>query len=203
MQAYKCPLCDIWNKFFIRNVVVTVSWRTNSKIFPSRVFISCVFWRNVYQSALVPWKLLCLKKFLVARLPEEITLKSMSQTKENCDSLVLKRYYLWIIWRRYGILRVHRYYFCLEPMARKGTWIWTTSVTVTVCYAQSSFSKITSRIENNILKDTLQLNNLRTWINIRAKYFIKTLCNIMKKVKVPGKDKLHKNPSVHLGEHYT
>ena len=38
---------------------------------------------------------------------------------------------------------------------------------------------------------------------IRVKYFSKTLVNIMKKVKVPGKDKLHKNPSVQLGEHYT
>ena len=126
------------------------------------------FWRNVYRSALVPRNLLCLEKFLVARLHEEITLKSMSQTKEKCDSLVLSRSYLWMVWRCHGILRVHRYYFCLEPTAGKGTWIRTTSVTVMVIlfksnilklldhsYAQRSFSKITSHIENNILKDTL------------------------------------------------
>ena len=143
------------------------------------------FWRNVYRSALVPRNLLCLEKFLVARLHEEITLKSMSQTKEKCDSLVLSRSYLWMVWRCHGILRVHRYYFCLEPTAGKGTWIRTK--------VQRSFSKITSHIENNILKDTLQLNNLRTWINIRAKYFIKTLVNIMKQksMKVLGKEKLY------------
>ena len=55
------------------------------------------------------------------------------------------------------------------------------------------------------MKDALQLNNLRTWINLRAEYFIKALVNIMmqKSMNVPGKDKLHKNPSVHFEEHYT
>ena len=101
------------------------------------------FWRNVYRSALVPRNLLCLEKFLVARLHEEITLKSMSQTKEKCDSLVLSRSYLWMVWRCHGILRVHRYYFCLEPKARKDTWMRTTSVTVMVILFESSILKVT------------------------------------------------------------
>ena len=39
-------------------------------------------------------------------------------------------------------------------------------------------------------------------LTLSAKYFIKTLVNIMKQksMKVPGKDKLHKNPSVHFEE---
>ena len=101
------------------------------------------------------------------------------------------------------IPRVHCYYFCLEPMARKDTWIRTTSVTVMAIffskvafwklldhnYVQVFFSRITWNIENSILKDTLQLNNLRTWINIRAEPFIKSSVNIMKQkqMKVPGK----------------
>ena len=72
-------------------------------------------------------------------------------------------------------------------------------------YVQSSFSRITSDIENNIMKDALQLNNLRTWMNLRAEYFIKALVNIMKQklMNMPGKDKLHKNTRVNFEEHYT
>ena len=47
-------------------------------------------------------------------------------------------------------------------------------------HVQSSFSAITKHIDNSILKDTLQLNILRTWINIRVKSLIKTLVNITK-----------------------
>ena len=53
----------------------------------------------------------------------------------------------------------------------------------------SLFLTITRYINYNILKDTLQLKILRTWIKIRANSFIKTLVNIMKRKskKVPGK----------------
>ena len=55
-------------------------------------------------------------------------------------------------------------------------------------YVQSSFSIITRHIESRILKDTLQLNILRTWINLRAKSFIKTWVNTKQKsMKVPAK----------------
>ena len=138
------------------------------------------FWLNVYPSALVPRNLPCLEKSLVECLHEEITLEPMSQTNEKCDSLILSRSYLWMVWICHGIPRVHRYN------------LRTAFVTVMVIlfensilklldhsYVQSYFSRITRHIENNILKDTLQLNNLRTWINIGAKYFIKTLvCNM-------------------------
>ena len=64
-------------------------------------------------------------------------------------------------------------------------------------YVQSSYSTITRHIENSILKDTLQLNNLRTGINIRVKSFIKASVNIVKqksmktsrKISVTGKSK--------------
>ena len=40
-------------------------------------------------------------------------------------------------------------------------------------YRQIHFSTITRHIDNSILKDTLQFYILRTWINMRAKSFIK------------------------------
>ena len=76
----------------------------------------------------------------------------------------------------------------------------TTSVTVMVVLFESSILKVT-RLQlcskfllkiyvdfvNRILKDALQLNNLRTWINIRAKSSIETSGKIMKQIsmKVP------------------
>ena len=133
----------------------------------------------------------------------EIILKSMSQTKGKCDFFVLSRSHLWMVWRYYGIPRVHCYYFCLEPTVRKDICMITTSVTVMVIFFKISILKFTwsqlcskfllnnieRHIENIIVKDTLQLNNLQAWINIRAKFFIKTSVNVMKQksMKVPGK----------------
>ena len=56
-------------------------------------------------------------------------------------------------------------------------------------FVQSSFSTIIRHIDNSILKDTLQLKILRTWIKIgsRSNSFIKTWVNMMKHkpTKVP------------------
>ena len=48
-------------------------------------------------------------------------------------------------------------------------------------YIQSSFSIMVKHIDNSILKDTLQLKILRTWIKIRSNSFIKTWVNMMKR----------------------
>ena len=45
-------------------------------------------------------------------------------------------------------------------------------------YVQSPFSTNTRHINNNILKDTIQFVILRTWINMRAKSFIRTSVNV-------------------------
>ena len=104
----------------------------------------------------------------------------MSQTKEKCHSLILSRSDLWIVWRCHGISLVCWYYFCLEPTVRKDAWMRTTSVTVMTFFLkaafwklldQSSFPIITRHIENSILKDTLQLNIFRTWINLTRNIF--------------------------------
>ena len=93
-------------------------------------------------------------------------------------------------------------FFCLKPTVRKDTWRSTIFVTVMVIfskvlfwklpyhsYVQSSVSTVTRRIENSILKDSLQLEILRTWINIRA--------NSLETYQ------LHKNPSLHFREDCT
>ena len=160
------------------------------------------FWRNDYRSVLILQNLPCLEKFLVARLHWEITLKKfVSQTKGKCDSLVLSRSYLSMEWRFHVIPRVHCCHFCLEPTVKREAWLRTTFVTVMVILFERNilkvtwsqlcsnfFSKFTRNIGNSILKDTLQLNNSRTWINIRAESFIKTSVKIMKQnsMKVPG-----------------
>ena len=101
------------------------------------------FWRNVYRSALIPQNLPCLEKFLVAHLHEEITLKSISQVKEKCNSFVLSRSYCWMIWRCHGIPLVHCYYFGLEPTVRKDSWMRMTSVTAMVILFESNILKVT------------------------------------------------------------
>ena len=117
--------------------------------------------------------------------------------QEKCDSLVLSRSDLWIVWRCHGISRVYSYYFCLDPTVRKDAWIRTTSITVMVFFSKVGFWKLIddsyvkssfSIIENSIFKDTLQLNIFRKWIDLRAKSFIKTSVNMKQKsMKVYGK----------------
>ena len=125
----------------------------------------------------------------------------MSQTKEKRYFLVLSRSGIWIVWRCHGIPRVHCYYFCLEPTVRKDAWMRATPVIVMTVfskvafwklldhsYVQCSFPIITRHIENSILKDTLQLNIFRTWINLHATSFIKTSVNMKQKsMTVPRK----------------
>ena len=72
-------------------------------------------------------------------------------------------------------------------------------------YEKSFFSTITRHINNSILKDTLRLKILWTWINIRANLFIKTLVNNMKRksTKVPWTSLTRKNATPHFKEHCT
>ena len=125
----------------------------------------------------------------------------MLQTKEKYGSLVLVRSGLLIVWRYHDIPRVHCYYFCLKSTVRKYAWMRTTSVAVMTfllkvafwklldhSYVQSSFPIITKHIENSILKDTVKLNILQTWINLRATSFIKISVNMKQKsMKAPEK----------------
>ena len=91
----KSPDCvHLWIKFFIRNVVLTVSWRKNSKIFPSRVFLPCVFDEMFIEVPQFDETSSALKNFWLRACMGEITLKPMSQTKKKCDSLVLSRSYV-------------------------------------------------------------------------------------------------------------
>ena len=97
--------------------------------------------------------------------------------QEKCDSLVLSRSDLWIVWRCHGISRVYCYYFCLDPTVRKDAWIRTTSITVMVFFSKVGFWKLIddsyvkssfSIIENSIFKDTLQ-SFIKTSVNMKQK----------------------------------
>ena len=72
----KGPDCvNLWVKFSIQNIVLRVSARKNSKMFPSGAFFhEMCFWWNAYQSALVPWNLPCREKCLVVHLHSVIIL---------------------------------------------------------------------------------------------------------------------------------
>ena len=125
----------------------------------------------------------------------------MLQTKEKYGSLVLVRSGLLIVWRYHDIPRVHCYYFFFKSTVRKYAWMRTTSVAVMSfllkvafwklldhSYVQSSFPIITKHIENSILKDTVKLNILQTWINLRATSFIEISVNMKQKsMKAPEK----------------
>ena len=114
----------------------------------------------------------------------------MSQTNEKRDSLVFSRSDLWMsmkmTWHSACLLLLF-----LEPMVRKHTCMQTTSVAVMVIFLESGILKVTwsqlcskyllsntKRIDNYILKGTLQFYILRTWINMRAKSFIKNSARV-------------------------
>ena len=68
---------------------------------------------------------------------------------------------------------------------------------------QSPSSINTRHIANSILKNTLQFFILRTWINMRAKSFIKTSVNFTETRIDKGAWKKRVTQSVHLEEHCT
>ena len=70
-------------------------------------------------------------------------------------------------------------------------------------YVQSPFSTNTRHIDNSILKATLEFFVLRTWINMRAKSFIKTLVNVTETRIDEGAWKKIVAQSEHLEEHFT
>ena len=123
----------------------------------------------------------------------------MTQTKKDVTAT-----YTWrLIGRKMSWYSLCTFlFFCLKPTVRKDTWRSTIFVTVMVIflkvlfwklpyhsYVQSSVSTVTRRIENSILKGSLQQEILRTWINIRA--------NSLETYQ------LHKNPSLHFREDCT
>lgn len=102
----------------------------------------------------------------------------------------------------YENVMIFIFLFFVEPTVRKDTWMRMISVTVLVTFSKVLFSKIldhshalssvstiTRHIDKCILKGTLQLKILRTWLYILAYSFIKTSASIIKQkwTKVPGK----------------
>ena len=121
-----------------------------------------------------------------------------------------------MLWRWHDLPRISCYYFCLEPAVRKDTLVRTTSVTVMIFFFESGIEKVTwSQLCLDFLlnkyeahwqqhfEGTLQFFILRTWINIRAKSFIKTSINVTGTRIYEDVWKKIVAQSVHLEEHCT
>ena len=128
------------------------------------------------------------------------------------DSVVVSRCGFWMVEDSMLSGKVILFFY-LEPTIRKDTWMRTTSVTVMVVfskvplffqlldysYVQSSFSVIKRHVDCNVLKSILQLNILRTWINIRANSFNRKSTKVPRKLSVAQKSEpalwiiLHQN----------
>ena len=125
----------------------------------------------------------------------------MTQTRGKWDNHVLSRPGFWIVWRCH-VIKCVNFIFFFKTNGKKWPNNENDIHTVMVVffntpfselldrsYVQSAFSITMRHIDNSILKDTLQLKILRTWIKIRSNTFIKTWVNLMKQkpTKVPGK----------------
>ena len=137
--------------------------------------------------------------------PEE----SLAQAKGKCDSLVLNVMKMpwcfacllfWFLLFRTNGRRGHldengfcRFY---GNFFRK----WHSESYLIIAMFKVPFQQLRRTTENSILKNTLQLNILRTWINIRAKSFIKILVNIIKRksMNMPGKILVAQNSELAL-----
>ena len=120
-------------------------------------------------------------KTLASSRHEDITLNSMTQTREKWDSLALSRADSGMLGRCHGIPSFYFLFYCLEATVKKqqfdendfchgyGSYFKCAVLKVTWFQLCSQF------FLNNYdahwprhLKDTLQLKILRTWINIHA-----------------------------------
>ena len=138
-------------------------------------------------------------KTLTSSRHEDITLNSMTQTREKWDSLALSRADSGMLGRCHGIPSFYFLFYCLEATVKKqqfdendfrhgyGSYFKCAVLKVTWFQLCSQF------FLNNYdaqwprhLKDTLQLKILRTWINVHAN---SSVVNIIKWkwVKVPWK----------------
>ena len=112
------PFLKIKKEFFINFSFEKYLGEKTPTFLPAWPFL-CVFLTKFLSTVLFPRNVPWLEKFLVVRLHGEIILNPMPQTKGKCYSLVLSRYYFWMVWRCLGIPLVHCYYFCLEPTVER------------------------------------------------------------------------------------
>ena len=117
----------------------------------------------------------------------------MSQTKAKRDSLVFSRSNLWMVWRLHAFhVLIVILLLILEPMVRKHSCMRATSVAVMGFFLESGILKVTwSQLCSKSLLSNYEVHRqlhfewyptvlyfFRTWINMRAKSFIKTSVNV-------------------------
>ena len=151
------------------------------------------------------------RKTLVSSKDGEIILKSMSETKGDClilsrsdfdlNRMCLLLSFLFRTSGKKGQLDEKDFHHCYGIFfPERAFW-----KLLDHSYVRSSFSTITIHIDNSLLKDALQFNILRTWMNIRAKSFIKSLVKSWNENRRSclKKHQLPKNPSAHFEKHCT
>ena len=150
--------------------------------------ISVFFLFNTCSTKTLRWVIRVIRKKLNLSKYGDVILNSMNQTVTSLFGVDLDfEYYEDVI-----IFLAFIFNFCSEQTVRKDNCMRTIFIAVMVIfskvlfwkildnsYHKSSFSTVTKYIDNIILKETLQLQILWTWLNIRANSFIKTWVNIM------------------------
>ena len=68
-----------------------------------------------------------------------ITINSVTQTSDKLESHLLSRSNFFMVWKVHGIPCVKFYFFCLEPMLGKGSWMRATFATAMVIFSKVSF----------------------------------------------------------------
>ena len=143
---------------------------------------------NTCSTKTLRWVIRVIRKKLNLSKYGDVILNSMNQTVTSLFGVDLDfEYYEDVI-----IFLAFIFTFCSEQTVRKDNCMRTIFIAVMVIfskvlfwkildnsYHKSSFSTVTKYIDNIILKETLQLQILWTWLNIRANSFIKTWVNIM------------------------
>ena len=151
--------------------------------------ISVFFLFNTCSTKTLRWVIRVIRKKMNLSKYGDVILNSMNQTVTSLFGVDLDfEYYEDVI-----IFLAFIFIFCSEQTVRKDNCMRTIFIAVMVIfskvlfwkildnsYHKSSFSTVTKYIDNIILKETLQLQILWTWLNIRANSFIKTWVNIMK-----------------------
>ena len=115
---------------------------------------------------------------------EDITLNSMTQTREKWDSLVLSRGDIWVVWTRHGFYSVfilfHFFILSFRTTVKRNIWIrhscghffwYYNSESYLILAVQSAFSTITRHVGMTFERNFSWVLNIMKpkWVRVRKK----------------------------------